>query len=67
MASVYVNAYLTIVASDGDAQTGLVGTRKERTRQIPYKTFDLSSTCHLVDDDNTFERDATELAYHTRG
>ncbi|KAJ4989541.1 hypothetical protein SVAN01_04918 [Stagonosporopsis vannaccii] len=67
MASIYVNAYVTIVASDGDAQTGLAGTRKERPRQTPYKAFHLSSTCQLVDYDNTFERDAASLAYHTRG
>jgi hypothetical protein len=41
MASIYANAHFTLAAREGDAQTGLAGSRPERPRQKPYKTFRL--------------------------
>lgn len=48
MASIYTNAYFTIAAREGDAQSGLAGSRPERPRRNPFETFRLNSHCQML-------------------
>lgn len=48
MASIYANAYFTIAAREGDAKSGLAGSRSERPRRNPFETFRLSSHYQML-------------------
>lgn len=66
MASVYVNAYFTIVAV-GDANIGLTGLYPERPREGPYQRFDFSPSCTIYElNPRKFVR-YNKARYFTRG
>ena len=48
MASIYANAYFVIAAREGDAQSGLAGSRLERHRRKPFETLRLSPHCPML-------------------
>jgi hypothetical protein len=65
MASIYANAYLTIVAGDGkNGHFGLREIRETKTpRTSPYLFFDFGPDCQTV----TQEAPCTKSTYDTRG
>ena len=66
MASIYANAYLTIVAYDGDDDNyGLRGVGKgSEPRECTLQEFKFASDCHLV---SRWSHTSREFAYPTRG
>jgi hypothetical protein len=64
MASIYVNAFLTIVAANGEDDTfeirGIIAGGLSRTS--PFHQFDFAPTCRLITDHSL-----VETKYDTRG
>jgi hypothetical protein len=67
MASIYANAYFTIVAREGDAQSGLAGSRSERPRQKPFETFRLNPHCRMLLKSPTASHNGKIPSYDQRG
>ncbi|KAH6638464.1 heterokaryon incompatibility protein-domain-containing protein, partial [Boeremia exigua] len=68
MAAIYTNAYFTIAATEGTAQSGLAGSSHDRPRRNPYRTFRFTSECHMMDRNPSVAEDAGDQGpYHTRG
>lgn len=68
MASVYANAYVTIVASEGDdGNFGLPGISPECPRQQPFRTFEFADACCMLEHDPRSALLDKQMQYHTRG
>lgn len=69
MASIYANAYFTIAATEGSATTGLAGASPDRPRQSPYRKFQFTPECLMIDRNPRCAKseDKVEEPYHTRG
>lgn len=67
MASIYANAYFTLAACDGDAQSGLAGSRSERHRPSPYGTFQLAPDIGLLSMQPMAYIKSPEIPRYTQG
>ncbi|KAF2818950.1 HET-domain-containing protein, partial [Ophiobolus disseminans] len=67
MASIYSNAYFTIAAGEGDADSGLAGLSRDSARSQPFKVFHFSPSCTMIEKSPTRSRPAEGKGYNTRG
>ncbi|KAH7377834.1 heterokaryon incompatibility protein-domain-containing protein [Pyrenochaeta sp. MPI-SDFR-AT-0127] len=69
MASIYANAYITIVVAEGeDGDSGIPGLFPGMPRTQPYPLFQFSDTCKMLPDrPMTSLRKSKSAPYHSRG